>query len=114
MPVRPVIAAASNPPAPPEAVRVAEVDLDVGVDAQPGVAGHLCAREPGQYGCYEYGIVPADVELAGDVRGVEDPPGRVQLVRHGNLAGLVSEVDLTRGWGRQRICGRTRRSWTRP
>jgi Gas vesicle synthesis protein GvpL/GvpF len=53
------------------------------------------ARELGQYGCYVYGIVPADVEPAGDVRGVGNPPGRVQLVRHGGLAALVSEVALT-------------------
>lgn len=53
------------------------------------------ARSPGQPGCYVYGIVPADVELAGDVRGVGDPPGQVQLVRHGNLVALVSAVDLT-------------------
>ena len=52
------------------------------------------ARELGRPGCYVYGIVPADVEPAGDVRGVGDPPGRVQLVRHGGLAALVSEVDL--------------------
>jgi gas vesicle protein GvpL/GvpF len=52
------------------------------------------ACERGQYGCYVYGIVPADVEPAGDVPGVGNPPGRIQLVRHGSLAALVSEVDL--------------------
>jgi hypothetical protein len=57
--------------------------------------GREQARELGQSGCYVYGIVPADVELAADVRGVGDPPGRVQLVRHGGLGALVSEVDLT-------------------
>jgi hypothetical protein len=57
------------------------------------------ARELGPPGCYVYGIVPADVEPAGDVRGVGDPPGQVQLVRHGGLAALVSEVDLTRRLG---------------
>jgi len=57
------------------------------------------ARNLGQPGCYVYGIVPADVELTGDVRGVGDPPGRIQLVRHGNLVALVSEVNLTRGLG---------------
>jgi hypothetical protein len=41
----------------------------------------------------------SDVALAGDVRGVGDPPGRVQLVQHGDLAALVSAVDLTRGLG---------------
>jgi Gas vesicle synthesis protein GvpL/GvpF len=57
------------------------------------------ARELGRYGCYVYGIVPADVEPTGDVRGVGDPPGRIELVRHGNLAALVSEVNLTAGLG---------------
>ena len=57
------------------------------------------ARSLGQPGCYVYGIVPADVESAGDVRGVGDPPGQVQLVRNGNLVALVSEVDLTRWLG---------------
>jgi hypothetical protein len=58
-------------------------------------AGPEQAREPGQPGCYVYGIVPADVELTGDVRGVGDPPGRIELVRHGGLAALVSALDLT-------------------
>ena len=53
------------------------------------------ARELGQSGCYVYGIVPADVESAADVPGVGDPPARVQLIRQGGLAALVSEVDLT-------------------
>lgn len=57
------------------------------------------ARGLGQPGCYVYGIVPAAVELTGDVRGVGDPPARVQLVRHGDLGALVSEVDLTKGLG---------------
>ena len=57
------------------------------------------ARDLGQPGCYIYGIVPADVELAGDVRGVGDPPGLIELVRHGALAALVSAVDLTGGLG---------------
>jgi Gas vesicle synthesis protein GvpL/GvpF len=59
------------------------------------------SAEPGggQPGWYVYGIVPADVELASDVRGVGDPPGRIQLVRHGNLVVLVSEVDLTASLG---------------
>jgi hypothetical protein len=57
------------------------------------------ARDLGQPGCYVYGIVPADVELAGEVRGVGDPPGRIELIRHGGLAALVSAVDLTAGLG---------------
>jgi hypothetical protein len=42
---------------------------------------------------YVYGILPGDVELSGDVTGVGDPPAPVQLVRSGDLAALVSEVD---------------------
>ncbi len=52
------------------------------------------ARGLGQSACYVYGIVPADVDRTGDVRGVGDPPARVQLVRHGGLGALVSAVDL--------------------
>ena len=64
--------------------------------AQAGPEG---ARDLGPSGCYLYGIVPADVVLASDVRGVGDPPTRVQLIRHGGMGALVSVVDLTRGLG---------------
>ncbi len=43
-------------------------------------------------GTYIYGLVPADVEVSEDVLGVGDPPGEVRLVRHGEIAALVSEV----------------------
>ena len=42
---------------------------------------------------YVYGIVPEDVELDPDARGVGDPPRRIDIVRHGEIAALVSEVD---------------------
>jgi len=45
-------------------------------------------------GCYVYGIVPHDVEPAPGAKGVGDPPARVQVVRHGGIAALVSEIDL--------------------
>jgi Gas vesicle synthesis protein GvpL/GvpF len=48
-----------------------------------------------QRGWYVYGVLPADVELTSDVAGVGNPPGKVQLVRSGELAALVSQVDLT-------------------
>jgi hypothetical protein len=48
---------------------------------------------------YVYGIVPADVSTDPDARGVGDPPGQISLVRHGDVAALVSEVDLTRPLG---------------
>ena len=62
-------------------------------------AGPKQPSEQEPSGCYVYGIVPADVEPAADVAGVGDPPARVQLVRQGSLAALVSEVDLTRRLG---------------
>jgi hypothetical protein len=60
---------------------------------QPG--GELGARA-----CYIYGIVPGDVETNGDARGVGDPPGKVDVVRHGDIAALVSEIDTSQPLGR--------------
>lgn len=54
----------------------------------------------GQQNVYVYGIVPADVEMTGDVQGVGDPPGVLRLVRHGDIAALVSDVDTSRPLGR--------------
>jgi Gas vesicle synthesis protein GvpL/GvpF len=48
-----------------------------------------------QTGCYVYGILPGDVKLNTEIRGVGDPPGKVRLVYAGDLAALVSEVDLS-------------------
>jgi hypothetical protein len=48
---------------------------------------------------YVYGIVPADVTSDPEARGVGDPPGPISLVRHGDIAALVSEVDLARPLG---------------
>jgi Gas vesicle synthesis protein GvpL/GvpF len=45
-------------------------------------------------GCYVYRIVPHDVEPVPGAKGVGDPPARVQVVRHGGIAALVSEIDL--------------------
>jgi hypothetical protein len=44
-------------------------------------------------GWYVYGILPGDVELTEEIRGVGG--GAVELVRDGGLAALVSEVELT-------------------
>ena len=60
------------------------------------------ARERGpeaQIACYVYGIVLADKPPALDEQGVGDPPGQVSLVRQGDIAALVSEVDVTRPLG---------------
>ncbi len=43
--------------------------------------------------CYVYGILPGDVEMTDEIRGVGD--SEVTLVRSGELAALVSEVDLS-------------------
>jgi hypothetical protein len=51
-------------------------------------------------GTYVYGIVPSDVELVPDIRGVGDPPGEVDMVRHGEVAALVSKIDLGQPLGR--------------
>ena len=45
-------------------------------------------------GCYVYGIAPADLEATSDARGVGDPPGKVSIVRHDQIAALVSDIDL--------------------
>ncbi|MBP2707854.1 GvpL/GvpF family gas vesicle protein [Microbispora sp. RL4-1S] len=50
--------------------------------------------------CYVYGIVPEDVDISDDAVGVGEPPGRVRLVRHGEIGALVSEVDADRPLGR--------------
>jgi hypothetical protein len=51
-------------------------------------------------GCYVYGLLPGDVELNSEIRGVGDPPVAVRLVRAGNdVAALVSDVDLSRPLG---------------
>ncbi|MBB2911608.1 hypothetical protein FHS43_002881 [Streptosporangium becharense] len=71
-----------------------------------GSTGKLTADEAGRTGsvpsggAYVYGIVPEDVELTPDTRGVGDPPGRVVLVRHGRIAALVSDVPTDRPLGR--------------
>jgi hypothetical protein len=61
--------------------------------AQPG-------RESSARGWYIYGIVPQDVEPNEDARGVGDPPAKVDVVRHGDIAALVSEIDLSQPLGR--------------
>lgn len=51
-------------------------------------------------GTYVYGIIPADVELTPGTRGVGEPANAVELVRHGELAALVSGVSTDRPLGR--------------
>jgi hypothetical protein len=49
--------------------------------------------------CYVYGIVPGDVDVEPDARGVGDPPGRITVIRQGDIAALVSEIDPERPLG---------------
>ncbi len=49
---------------------------------------------------YVYGILPGDIEVESGGTGVGDPPGEIRVVRHGNLAALVSDVDLSQPLGR--------------
>lgn len=57
------------------------------------------AEEGQSTGIYVYGIVPGDVELNSGVQGVGDPPGEIRLVRSGDLAALVSDVDIAKPLG---------------
>jgi hypothetical protein len=67
----------------------------------PAPADTRQQRKSGQQtACYVYGIVPADVEPTPDARGVGDPPAKVQVVRHGRVAALISEVDTAQPLGR--------------
>jgi Gas vesicle synthesis protein GvpL/GvpF len=50
-------------------------------------------------GIYVYGIFPGDIEVTSDRTGVGDPPGQVRIVRSGDLAALVSDVNLSRPLG---------------
>ena len=51
-------------------------------------------------GVYVYGIVPGDVEVDPEARGLGDEPARVTAVRHGEIAALVSDIELDRPLGR--------------
>lgn len=50
---------------------------------------------------YVYGIVPADGETDPEARGVGDPPGEIGVVRHGDIAALVSEFPAERSPAKQ-------------
>jgi hypothetical protein len=52
-------------------------------------------QESQQTGWYVYGILPGDVELNSEMRGIGDPPHNVRLVHSADLAALVSEVNLS-------------------
>lgn len=58
------------------------------------------AQEAGNKAVYVYGIMPGDVELEPGTTGVGDPPAEVRIVRNGDLAALVSDVDTDKPLGR--------------
>jgi hypothetical protein len=64
-------------------------DMSASTDTKPAGSGQKRQKA----GWYVYGILPGDVELTGEARGVGD--GEVKLVRSGDLAALVSRVELT-------------------
>ncbi len=49
---------------------------------------------------YVYGIVPGDVEVEDDAEGIGDPPGKVEIIREGDIAALVSTVRTDRAIGK--------------
>jgi hypothetical protein len=51
-------------------------------------------------GSFIYGIVPGDVEPKPDAQGIGDATGPVTVVRHRDVAALVSEIPLDRPIGR--------------
>ncbi|MFF0310523.1 GvpL/GvpF family gas vesicle protein [Streptosporangium sp. NPDC004379] len=65
--------------------------------AAPSRSGGAARRGRTGY-AYVYGVVPADVETEPGTLGVDD--GEVTLVRHGEIAALVSDIVLDRPLGR--------------
>jgi hypothetical protein len=50
-------------------------------------------------GIYIYGVLPADVQVTGEMTGVGDPPGQIRVVHADGLAALVSDVDVGKPLG---------------
>ncbi|HZA09834.1 GvpL/GvpF family gas vesicle protein [Mycobacterium sp.] len=50
-------------------------------------------------GIYVYGIVPVDVQVEEHAKGIGDPPAKVDMVREGDIAALISEVSVDRALG---------------
>jgi hypothetical protein len=48
---------------------------------------------------YVYGILPADTDIEPGTAGVGDPPGEVRLIRHRDLAAMVSDVHVDKPLG---------------
>ncbi len=65
----------------------------------PETTGERKTGERPRTHVYLYGIVPSDVEVAEDARGVGEP-GVVTLLRHGDVASLVSDLHVDRPLGK--------------
>jgi hypothetical protein len=53
-----------------------------------------------QTAVYVYGILPADTDIEPGTAGVGDEPGEVRLIRHRDLAAMVSDVRIDKPLGR--------------
>ena len=60
----------------------------------------MAVQDAQQRAVYVYGILPGDIEIEPGATGVGSPPGEVRVVRHGDLAALVSDVDMDKPLGR--------------
>lgn len=49
---------------------------------------------------YVYGIVPGDVEVQKNAKGVGEPPATVDVIREGDIAALVSKIPADQTLGR--------------
>lgn len=57
----------------------------------------MATKSAGKTACYVYGIVPADVEVNKDSRGLG---GKVSVIRHKDIGALVSEVGTDKPLGK--------------
>ncbi|GFG53261.1 gas vesicle protein GvpFL [Mycolicibacterium agri] len=57
-------------------------------------------RSESKTAVYVYGIVPGDVEVQKNAKGVGEPPATVDIIHEGDIAALVSEVPLDQPLGR--------------
>jgi hypothetical protein len=60
----------------------------------------MAVQDAQQRAVYVYGILPGDIEIEPGATGVGNPPGEVRVVRHADLAALVSDVDMDKPLGR--------------
>jgi hypothetical protein len=70
------------------------------MDDMPPPTTKARRRPDAESGWYVYGIVEPDIEVLPEARGIGDPPAPVELVRSGDVAALVSEIDLNEPIGR--------------